>query len=190
MTAEAGTDPRTTIDLPELITTHHRSNGTLDVAGVTVAPGLAVTTAMNGTTPVPRRYTLTHIGSGLALSSGEGRCATHIQNCVTLAVNTGVDWTQDKDTVLDNPALGTLGIDLRLVNGRLSCDHRCPGEPPAYKFRCNTCHYEQADDEMGDAFTDAETREAARDHMCEPDVEIAPVETQNWSPVGKPGRGY
>jgi hypothetical protein len=179
-------DTRATIDLPERIVTHHRGD-TLNVAGVTVAPGLAITTAMSGDSPVPRRYILTHLGSGLAL--GGARCATHIQDCVTLAVNAGVDWAQNKDTLLGNPALGALGMDL-LVNGRLSCNHRCPGEPPAYKFRCNTCHYEQEDDEMGDAFTEAEVREVARDHQCEPDVEIAPADTQTWSPVGNPGRGY
>lgn len=54
------------------------------------------------------------------------------------------------------------------------------GEPPGWRVRCNTCHWEY-EDEYGDGpLSPKEARDMARDHQCEAEVEIAPADGDKW----------
>ncbi len=179
----------TALDLPEQVTIADRKNTTRTVPGATIAPGLIVTAAYRHAgygqdkVPIPRRYTISHAPSGLSIPTGP-HCATHLREAVNALPASGIDWTQDKDTLLaDKGRLAELVIPPRRL-----CDnvhYGCPGDPDPWHIRCNTCdwEYDPEDGDLGDVpTTAAEARRIANDHECEPWIEIRKPGTDTWQP--------
>jgi hypothetical protein len=185
------TPTRTDLDLTEQITiakTHRDTDGRT-VPGLTVAPGLAVTPAFrwgrnSQLEPIPHRYSITYVPSGLKIPTGT-HCATHVRQAVAALVNTGVDWTRDRDALLaDKDRFAEVAFSLRNLcpNDR----YGCPGDPEPWLIRCATCDWEYDPDFEHDDDIPADAKAAKRiadDHECEPWVEIqAPGDTVWQSP--------
>lgn len=176
------TDTQTDLTLDEQITIAHRDHGTLVVPGATVAPGIAITVAHRNATgdPIPRRYRITHIPSGLNIPTGT-HCATHARQAADSLIATGADWAQDKEALLADK---DRFVSVAFANRGL-CDndrYGCPGDPDPWQIRCNTCDWEyDPEDEWGDIPIDAKAaKRIADDHECEPWVEIRSPGDGSW----------
>jgi hypothetical protein len=148
---------------------------TTEVPGRIVAPGLAITRSAEFKEHRPR-YNLTHIPSGLTI--GITRCGAHIEPTASLAAELGVDWTADKDVVIE--ALMAEGRIGRLRTGA-QCRRHCDGdgpEPKSWEVCCHTCHWEWEDDEG--PLDVKQAKEMARDHECQPEVQILPPDSSRW----------
>lgn len=53
-------------------------------------------------------------------------------------------------------------------------------EAPGWRVRCNTCDWEREDEYDEGPLTPKEAKYMARDHECEPQVEIAPPTGDTW----------
>ncbi|MEV4212657.1 hypothetical protein [Micromonospora sp. NPDC049662] len=96
------------------------------VAGWLVAPGLAVHRSWDHGAPTDGRYSLTHLASASHLVSD--LCARHIDQAVAAAIATGIDWTLDREEIVDDPHRARLlaGVDAGDWCGQ---DESCRAEP-------------------------------------------------------------
>jgi len=157
----------------------------IPVEGRVIAPGLAITASLGGN----NRYVITHTPSGLAVMND--RCAEHIDAIAALITAHPIDWTRsDPHVVGKDPEVRRVVSD---ANGKVGwCRGRCnPSTPPAptWSVRCNTCDWEW-EDEDGEGPLDAKAaKEMARDHECEPEVELCPPgDDAKWVPEWLVGR--
>lgn len=177
MAKTAALDPA---DFTETISVSDPEGARTEVQGLAVAPGLAITQSTRTDRARHRgpRYVLTHIPSGLAV--GPPRCADHIQQITQAAVTTGIDWTTDRAAVVE--AVKAAGVT-NILGTPPSCRNHCTGdgpEPKSWGMRCTTCGYEW-EDEYDEGPIDAkQAKELARDHECEPHVEILPPDSDQW----------
>lgn len=191
--AEAAT-PVTGIDLPERITVSTRGqDAPMVVAGVTVAPGLAITEVIgdhwyNPDHRAPARYQLVHVPSTLRV--GSSRCPTHVRQVTDACIASGIDWTQAELRVAIEPRLKDLGQRLNAVGSLGVCPTWCEGDgprPAPWRWRCTTCGYESFDG-PDDVPFDADTaKEEAVEHVCESRVQIASP-GGDWYDPGMPAK--
>lgn len=164
-----GSDP-----VPVLIL---RGGERVEVLGRVVAPGLAITPVVDEK-PHRSRYRLTHVPSGLAV--GAGQCAAHIAEAVERATGFGIDWTADKALVVE--AVKAAGVP-NVLGVAPFCRGHCVGDgpqPPSWSVRCHTCDW-WWDEEEDEGPLDAKAAKSmARDHECEPEVQIAPPDSERW----------
>jgi hypothetical protein len=156
--------------------TKHQGDGTREVPGRIVAPGLAIvpTVHNDGT---PQHYTLTHVPSGFRASGI--RCGLHIQESINTATSHGIDWTVGKEQVI--AAIKAVdGLPWELRGG---CPDWCTGDgpkPPSWRVRCDTCWWEWEDEHDEGPLDENGAREAARGHVCERQVEIQAPGADEW----------
>lgn len=151
----------------------------INVEGRVIADGLAITASLGG----GNRFVITHTPSGRAVVSD--RCAEHVEAIAATIAKADIDWTRsDPHEVGNDPEVR------RVVLGALEnyplCFKRCnPSTPaePSWSVRCTTCDWEW-EDEFGEGPLDAKAaKEMARDHECEPEVELCPPgEDARWMP--------
>lgn len=162
----------------------HDGYSSREVVGELVAPGLAITPDINGNgTARNSRYRLTHVASGRTI--GTAWCRTHAEAAAQLAKTApGIDWAnEDHKAIAAAPDLRAFSA--KLVEGGLAkpCGRRCDPEVPAeqrYDVRCNTCDWRYSEDD-DDPITDPkEAKQVARDHECEPCVEIQRPGMDQW----------
>lgn len=148
------------------------------VQGRLVAPGLAITPSMGNKPHKPVRYVLTHVASGL--TTGLGRCAVHVEEAAERATGFGIDWTADKTAVVE--AVKAAGVP-NVLGTAPFCRGWCDGdgpEPKSWSVRCNTCGWVWEDEHDEGPLDAKQAKETARDHECEPDVEIAAPDSNRW----------
>jgi hypothetical protein len=75
----------------------------LAVPGELIAPGLAITPAVIDGVTVPDRYALTHVPSGQRITPWRATCRTHLQQARRIAIESGVAWDANADTVRADP---------------------------------------------------------------------------------------
>lgn len=154
----------------------------IEVQGIVIAPGLAITPHLDNGGKKPNRYRLTHMPSGLA--AGTNHCGVHVQQAAKAAIDAGIDWTVDKDAVVATIKAqdGLIGV---LFN--LRCRDWCAGdgpEPPSWSVRCSTCdwQYDPEDDFDEGPLTFEDASRIGRDHECEPFIEISSPDSPDWHP--------
>jgi hypothetical protein len=172
----------TTVDLGDqivIVTIHPwlRSDrrGDVQVEGFPVAPGLAIVPSLNE----PDRFSLTHVPSGRAVI--QGKCLEHIETVMRSVRDFPIDWTRAPEELVADEAVKDAARSLNDEAG--FCYGRCnPSTPPQPSWRvyCRTCHWEW-EDEFGEGPLDAETaKKMARDHDCQPEVQIGPPDSDRW----------
>ena len=171
MTTQLGTET-TQIEI------RHSGGDAFTVDGRIITPGLAITPSPGANNERKPRYVLTHIPSGL--TAGPSRCAEHIGQAAQLAIDLGIDWNADQQTVVDALKAANFGQALMQIG---FCRDHCSGdgpEPKSWSVRCNTCDW-YWEDEYGEGPLDAKNaKQMARDHECEPHVELAAPDSDLW----------
>jgi hypothetical protein len=152
----------------------------VEVEGRVIAPGLAITPSVQD-----NRYALTHIPSGLAFLTD--RCSAHIDRVAEMAASLsaehGIDWTQDDKSLTGQPETRKkLFVVADAIQSEFGfCRGRACGQEdaPTWRVRCNTCDWEWDDEYDEGPLNAKEAKRMARDHECEPDIEIQAPDSDN-----------
>ena len=76
------------------------------------APGLVIAPDIDDGTGL-RRYSVVHLGSGLAVFGAvTARCGVHVQQATEVMAASGIDWHQPATTVTADPRLAVLRNDI------------------------------------------------------------------------------
>ncbi|MEV0726046.1 hypothetical protein AB0I37_25110 [Micromonospora purpureochromogenes] len=150
----------------------------VDVEGRIIAPGLAITPNSDDGT----RFSISHLPSGKSLM--QSRCAEHIEEAARLLTGhpKPIDWTRPEEAIVGDEALKDLVVSISEAVGRCyDCGPKYDG--PTWSVRCTTCDW-QWEDEYNEGPLDVEAaRDMARDHECEPNVEMLPPgDGAKWVP--------
>lgn len=146
-----------------------------EVEGQIVAPGIALAQVAQE----PNRYSLVHLASGLSFVWN--RCGRHAAIAAELVRKaTDVDWTVPVGEVMTDQAKD-LHKQIRNAIG-WACDRRCDVDPDAvsWEVRCSTCDWEWDGEDDEGPLDAEEAKRLARDHECEPYVEIKGPGMDRW----------
>ncbi|MGN9802026.1 hypothetical protein [Micromonospora sp. L32] len=161
-----------------------RGKDLIDVEGRIIAPGLAITPSGDEGT----RFGISHLPSGKAVITG--RCAEHVEEAARLITGhpKPIDWTRTDEAIVADEAAKDLVVS---VNGAVGPCYGCGPkyDGPTWSVRCTTCDWDWQDD-FDEGPLDVEAaRSMARDHECEPNVQLRPPgENSKWVPEWRVNR--
>lgn len=146
----------------------------VDVEGRIIAPGLAITPSMYH----EGWSCISHLPSGKAVISG--RCPEHVEDAARFLTGhpTPIDWTQPEEAIVGDQAIKDFIVSVNDAVGRCyDCGPKYDG--PTWSVRCTTCDW-RWEDEFNEGSLDAKAaKDMARNHECEPEVELSPPGDSN-----------
>lgn len=163
------------------------ATGEVVVLGLVVAPYLDHDDCLSAD-----RFSLYHQPSGLGLPTLTNRCRIHIDQAIAVLreynSEQAVDWDVDRDVLTsgDNRPRLLAALDAATAVVRRGCrKRRCGEDVPSYQARCKTCDWTSDEDEDDGPLDATEIAELARDHECEPRVEIRSpnADDDGWLPL-------
>lgn len=101
----------TTVTVPLAPDDQHPHGATLDVPAEPVCAGLAITPSIDRGVILDGWWSLIHTPSGLRVSGWKRTCRKHIDALAKVYAASGIDWTQDADTIKADERARALHLD-------------------------------------------------------------------------------